>query len=87
MVDQVVTSSSEYENNAILPPDTKKRRRITYVDFSKVAQIFPEESSKVLCELSEMPVLAPSKVLDIVPNASQEQIGDFLKVAEASKTR
>ena len=83
---QVDDSLSEYEDSPILPPIRKKRRRITYVDFSKVAQIFPEASTKVLCKLSEMPVLAPSKVLEIVPDASKEQIGEFLKVAEATKT-
>ena len=84
--DQTDNSMSEYENSPVLPPIRKKRRRITYVDFSKVTQIFPEASTKVLCELSEMPVLAPSKVLEIAPNASKEQISEFLKVAEATKT-
>ena len=82
---EVDYSLSESEDSPILPPIRKKRRTIPYVDFSKVAQIFPEASTKVLCKLSEMPVLAPSKVLEIVPDATKEQIGEFLKVAEATK--
>ena len=70
------------EDLPILQPKRKKRRKRAYVDFAGVAKVFPEVSPKVACQLSEMPVLKPSKVLELVPGAKLSQIAAFLKIAE-----
>ena len=38
----------------------------------------------MLCQLSEMSDISPSKVMDIVPEASAAQIADFLRLAETT---
>ena len=39
-------------------------------------------SPKAACQLSEMTVIKPSKVLELVPEAKLTQIAEFLKIAE-----
>ena len=66
----------------IWPPKRKKRRRRAYLDFSKVAETFPNTSTDVVCQLAEMEVIKPSNVLQLVPKATTEQIVSFLHIAE-----
>ena len=80
-------SQSTSDDHPVWPPKQKKRWRVTYFDFETVAKIFPEDGTKVLCQLSVMPVFSPSKVLDIAPNTMEEQICDFLQVAERPKEK
>ena len=76
--------TSESDSKPIWPVGRRKRRRLRYLNFSKVAGIFPEASAAVVCRLSEMVEIAPSKVMEVVPDASTAQIGDFLQLAEKS---
>ena len=82
------TDSSEHpldgtdDNAPIWPPRHKKRRRRAYLDFSKVAETFPNSSTDVVCQLAEMEVVKPSNVLQLVPEATTEQIASFLHIAE-----
>ena len=45
-------------------------------------KIFPELDTDVLCKLSEMEDIRPSKVRELVPEASAAQIAAFLRIAE-----
>ena len=74
------TGSSE--NELVFKPARKKRRKTGYVDFAAVARIFPDVTTKVACQLSEMAVIRPSHVLELVPEATTAQIAEFLKIAE-----
>ena len=64
--------------------DPKKRRRSSYLDFTRVAKPFPNVDTRVLCQLAELVDVHPSKVLDLVPEASATQIGAFMRIAEES---
>ena len=48
------------------------------MNFSKVYEIFPELSTDILCQLSELEEVLPSKVRQLVPGASAVQIAAFL---------
>ena len=76
--------TNESEGKPIWPAGRRKRRRLRYLNFSKFAGIFPEASTSVVCRLSEMVEMAPSKVMEIVQDATTAQIGDFLQMAEVS---
>ena len=52
------------------------------MDFSKVAETFPNTSTDVVCPLAKMEVIKPSNVLQLVPEATTEQIASFLHIAE-----
>ena len=54
------------------------------MDFSKVQETFPELGSDLLCKLAEMIDISPSRVLELVPGASPDQLAQFLKIAEAA---
>ena len=40
--------------------------------------------SVLLCKLAEMSDISPSRVLELVPGASPDQLAQFLKIAEAA---
>ena len=77
IVEKQGTGSSEDE--PIFRRRRKKRRKRAYVDFAAVAQIFPEASTNVMCQLSEMMVIKPSNVLELVPGATTAQIASCLE--------
>ena len=55
----------------------QKRRRRSYMDPALILEAFPQIDPDVLCQLSELKQITPSKVLALVPNASSEDIADF----------
>ena len=63
----------------------KKRRRKTYIDFAKVYEIFPEQGTDILCQLSELEEVLPSGVHKLVPTASPVQIAAFLQLAKTTE--
>ena len=77
-------NTSESDGQPIWPVGRMKRRRSRHLNSSKVAGIFPEATAAVVCRLAEMVEIAPSKVMEVVPDASTAQIGDFLQIAETS---
>ena len=60
----------------------RKRGRKTYLDFGKVFEVFPELDTDVLCKLSELDDIVPSKVRRLVPEASAVQIAAFMRLVE-----
>ena len=52
------------------------------MNFTKVYEIFPELGTDILCQLSELEEVLPSKVRQLVPEASAVQIAAFLQLAE-----
>ena len=52
------------------------------MNFTKVYEIFPELGTDILCQLSELEEVLPSKVRQLVPDASAVQIAAFLQLAE-----
>ena len=83
--DSIKHSSDSSEADApIWPPRRKKRRKRAYVNFAKVAEVFPDARTDVVCQLAEMEVIKPSNVVKLVPQATREQIVSFLQIAEES---
>ena len=58
----------------------RKRKRHTYLQVSAVAEIFPDITPTVLCMLCENVLAVPSAVLQVVPNATVNQLSRFFKV-------
>ena len=75
-------SSSDSDKPILRLKRGKKRRKSSYVDFGKVYEIFPGMDTKVLGKLSELDDIIPSKVIELVPEASAVQITAFMKLAE-----
>ena len=81
------TSNGESEDQLIWPRGRgRKQRRITYLNFAKVFEIFPELNTDILCKLAELRDIRPSRVRGIVPDASAVQIAAFLQLAEDTAT-
>ena len=77
-------SDGSEEDAPIWPPRPKKRRKTAYLNFSKVAETFPDTSTDVVCQLAEMGVIKPSNVVKLVPQATKKQIASFLQIAQES---
>ena len=60
----------------------RRKRKRAYLDFVEVTKVFPDVSTDVACQLSEMTVVKPSNVLKHVPEATKAQIAAFLQIAE-----
>ena len=54
-------------------PQSKRRRR-SYINFTKVAEIFPDVTTDVLCQVAELEDVTPSAVYSLVPSATSKQI-------------
>ena len=63
----------------------RKRRRKTCLNFGKIYEIFPGMNTEVLCQLSEVSELLPSKVRDLVTGAAAVQIAAFMNLAEEAR--
>ena len=63
-------------------PKRRRKRKRSYLNFAEVNKVFLEVSTKVACQLAEMTTVKPSKVFNLVPGATKEQIGAFLRIAE-----
>ena len=55
------------------------------MNFGKVFEIFPGMNTEVLCQLSELSELLPSKARELVPEASAVQIAAFMNLAEDAR--
>ena len=71
-------SDSSKADALIWAPRRKKRRKIAYLSFAKVAGAFPDSSTDVVCQLAEMEVIKPSNLVKLVRQATREQIFSFL---------
>ena len=71
----------------IWPQRLSKRRKIAYLDFTRIAQSLPDVRTDTVCKLAEMAVVKPSNVLKLVPKASTAQIAEFLRIAEEDNLR
>ena len=67
----------------IWPQRLSKRRKIAYLDFTRIAQSLPDVRTDTVRKLAEMAVLKPSNV----PKASTAQIAEFLRIAEEDNLR
>ena len=55
------------------------------MNFGKIFEIFPGMDTEVLCKLSELSERLPSKVRELVPEASPVQIAAFMNLAEDAR--
>ena len=55
------------------------------MNFGKIFEIFPSVDTMVLCKLSELPKRLPSKVRELVPEASAVQIAAFMNLVEEAR--
>ena len=77
--DSIEHSSYSSEADALIwPPRRKKRRKISYLSFAKVAGTFPDSNTDIVCQLAEIQVIKPSNVVTIVRQATREHIFSFL---------
>ena len=84
---ELEVSYSEFYKQPILHPAPKKRERVSFLNWTKVAEVFPELDNRTLCHLTEMDDIRPTTVLDLVPGSSRAQIGAFLQIAEDLKNK
>ena len=80
-----LADKQELYKQPILHPAPKKRERVSFLNWTKVAEVFPELDNRTLCHLTEMDDIRPTTVLDLVPGSSRAQIGAFLQIAEEKK--
>ena len=84
---ELEVSSSDLYKQPILHPAPKKRERVSFLNWTKVAEVSPELDNRTLCHLTEMDDIRPTTVLDLVPGSSRAQIGAFLQIAEDLKNK
>ena len=82
--EEVEYEETDSDNHPIWPRVRVRRKRAVYLDFTKVKETFPELGSALLCKLAEMTNISPSRVLELVPGATPDQLAQFLKIAEAA---
>ena len=82
--EEVEYEETDSDNHPIWPRERVRRKRAVYLDFTKVKETFPELGSALLCKLAEMTNISPSRVLELVPGATPDQLAQFLKMAEAA---
>ena len=63
----------------------RKRKRTSSLNFGKIFEIFPGMDTMVLCQLSELKERLPSKVRELVPEASAVQIAAFMNLVEEAR--
>ena len=63
----------------------KKRKGRISLNFGKIFEIFPGMDTMVLCRLSELQERLPSKVRELVPEASAAQIAAFMNLVEEAR--
>ena len=68
--------ASEVENQC----STNKRMGGNYLNFKEVFSIFPDVNLAVLCKLSELRDISPTKILSLVPSATKQQMSMFLQL-------
>ena len=79
-------SSSTSSNQLIWPRRRgRKRKRTSSLNFGKIYEIFPGMDTSVLCQLSELEERLPSKVRELVPEASAVQIAAFMNLVEEAR--
>ena len=83
-LEEVQYEETDSDNNPIWPLERVRRKRAVYLDFTKVKETFPELGSALLCKLAEMTDISPSRVLELVPEATPNQLVQFLRIAEAA---
>ena len=84
--------SVEYESSSssdepILVPRNLKRKRKRYLDISDLRVVFPDATPVTLCRLSEAWDGAPSRILEIVPSITSQQLEDYGILAKAKRTK
>ena len=78
-------SDGDSDDQPIWDRATSKRRRKSYLPFSKVAKIFPDMEPKLLCQVSEMVTFTPLEVLALIPEATSTQLCKFFDLVEQVK--
>ena len=64
--------------------DSKRVRR-SYLPLESVMKIFPSISAQTLCAVAEAPTYVPSRILELVPEASTKQLSRlFLLIEECT---
>ena len=60
-------------------------KRKSCLNFGKIFEIFPSMDTLVLCKLAELRERLPSKVRELVPDASAVQIAAFMNLVEEAR--
>ena len=84
---ELEVSSSDSDDQPILEPAPNKCERGSFLNWTKVADVFPELDNRTLCQLTEMEDIRPSTVLGLVPGSTRAQMGAFLQIAEGLKNK
>ena len=79
MIDDDVSSSSD---SPILRP--RKRSRKCYLEIADLRVIFPEATPTTLCALAEAYGERPSRILQIIPTITSQQLADYGLLVKAS---
>ena len=83
----VELESSSSSDEPVLVPRNPKRKRKRYLDISDLRVVFLDATPGILRRLSEAWDGAPSRILDIVPPITSQQLEDYGKLAKAKGTK
>ena len=75
VVDVIEEGASSSSDSLILRP--RKRSRKSYLQIVDLREIFPEATPTTLCALAEAYDNRPSRILQIVPTITSQQLADY----------
>ena len=75
VVDMLEDDASSSADSPILRP--RKRSRNGYLEIADLRVIFPEATPTTLCALAEAYEAPPSRILQIIPNITSQQLADY----------
>ena len=85
VVDMIDDGASSSSDSPILSP--RKRSRKCYLEIADLRVIFPEATPTTLCALAEAYDERPSRILQIMPNITSQQLADYGLLVKASPSK
>ena len=82
MIEDGASSSSD----SLILRRPQKRSRKSYLEIADLRDIFPEATPTTLCALAEAYEERPSKILQIVPTITSQQLADYGLLVKSSSS-
>ena len=82
MIEDGASSSSD----SLILRRPQKRSRKSYLEIADLRDIFPEATPTTLCALAEAYEERPSKILQIIPTITSQQLADYGLLVKASSS-
>ena len=85
VIDVIDDGAKSSSDSPILRP--RKRSRKCYLEIADLRVIFPEATPTTLCALAEAYGERPSRILQIMPNITSQQLADYGLLCKASPNK